>query len=89
MIRLATITQTEKTSEDRLRERVVVAEHRLLQRVAGARVAEDVLDEDEAADRARELRGEAVERRQDRVARRRSAVITRRSRRPLACAIAT
>src|SRR5207248_3894388 len=43
--------------EDRLRERVVVAQHRGLQRVAGAGVAEDVLDEHEAADRAREQRG--------------------------------
>src|SRR3954452_17454810 len=54
--------------EERLRERVVVAEHRLLERVAGARIAEDVLDEDEAADGAREQRGESVQRRQDRVA---------------------
>ena len=42
--------------EQRLRERIVVAEHRLLERVAGARVAEDVLDEDEPADGAREQR---------------------------------
>src|SRR5436189_1667668 len=34
--------------EERLREGVVVSEHGLLQGVAGARVAEDVLDEDEA-----------------------------------------
>ena len=72
-----------------LRERVVAAERRLLQREAGARVAEDELDEDEAADGGRELRGEAVERRQDGVA----AGVARSSRggraRPLAWAIAT
>src|SRR6266542_164882 len=56
-----------ENDEDRLGERVVVAEHRLLERVAGAGIAEDVLDEDESSDRAREQRGEAVERRQDRV----------------------
>ena len=42
--------------QQRLRQRVVVAERRLLQRVAGARIAEDELDEDDAADRRRELR---------------------------------
>ena len=67
MMKFATITQIESTTQDRLRERVVVPEHRLLQRQADARVAEDVLDEDEPADRAREERGEAVQRRQDRV----------------------
>ena len=54
--------------QQRLRQRVVVAERRLLQRQARARVAEDVLDEHEPADRAGELRGEPVQRRQDRVA---------------------
>src|SRR3954464_13013282 len=54
--------------EERLGERIVVAEHRLLERVAGTGVAEDVLDEDESADGAREQRREPVERRQDRVA---------------------
>ena len=71
--------------EQRLRERVVVAEHRLLQRQAGARVAEDVLDEDEA--RRPALANSAAnpfERRQDRVSRPRSASSRGRSRSPLA-----
>ena len=42
--------------QQRLRQRQVVAERSLLQRVAGAGVAEDELDEDDAADRGRELR---------------------------------
>src|SRR5205823_3962570 len=63
--------RTEREHEQqRLRQRVVVAERRLLERVPGTGIAEDELDEDHAADRGRELRGEAVQRRQDRVARR-------------------
>ena len=74
--------------QERLRQRVVVAERGLLQRVAGTGIAEDELDEDDAADRGRELCGEAVERRQDRVPRA-YRVMTRRSRSPFACAIDT
>ena len=68
MMKLATITQHGEHQQQPLRERVVAAERGLLQREARARVAEDELDEDEAADGGRELRGEAVERREDGVA---------------------
>ena len=67
MSRFATITQTESTTSIACASGVVVPEHGLLERQAGAGVAEDVLDEDEPADSAREQRGEAVQRRQDRV----------------------
>ena len=53
MTKFATITQTANTSSSALRQRVVAAERRLLQREAGARIAEDELDEDEAADGGR------------------------------------
>src|SRR5579862_6922130 len=41
--------------QERLRERVVVSERCLLQRVSGAGIAEDELHEDHAADGGREL----------------------------------
>src|SRR4051812_6741783 len=55
--------------QESLRERVVVAERRLLQREPDTRVAEDVLDDDEAADGGAEQRRERGQRRQDRVPR--------------------
>src|SRR5439155_15638349 len=54
--------------QQRLRQGIVRAERRLLERQAGAGIAEDELDEDEAAHGGRELRCESVQRRQDRVA---------------------
>ena len=48
--------------QQRLRQRVVGAERRLLERQAGAGIAEDVLDEDQAADGRAELGGEAGQR---------------------------
>ena len=48
--------------QQRLRQRVVGAERRLLERQAGAGVAEDELDEDQPADGRSELGGEAGER---------------------------
>ena len=75
--------------QQRLHERVVVAERRLLDREPDARIAEDDLDEDEAADGAREERREAGQRREDRVPRRVPASSPSGRLRPLACAIVT
>ena len=68
MMKLASSTREREDEQERLHERVVVAERRLLDREPDAGVAEDDLDEDEPADGAREEGGEAGQRRQDRVA---------------------